>query len=516
MNCGRRRGSLFLLSIATVLVLGSGCQQAPPHAETTNAEARRIEEAATRLGVGRVASVWGQYSVAQREVLPVRIGLILPGLADTTPMNTLKERLLPFAKETARILRDLTPSRDLRINLYTPTDGFIAWMTFNPNDRETATFREINGDERIFEDDLFRKSVPLPQGLRRGFYLPFIGLPEIALSRGGAEAAYLHLSQAGYARLRPQLEALACGGEGDPLRVRMYGLVLEVRSTAADRLVKDYPLPRLVMAKSPAFSPDGRTIALLGKAAGSPQEGPWKAWLLDRQSGSLRAIFTPPQPIQPRGINALGWSVDGSKLALGLEMLPDLRDGEADPLTWVNGDQTLIFSREGKLLQRVHGRCPSWNPSDSGLVVARDVVRTFAPRPRFPRRYRRRWSHQIVRLTPTAQGSWNEETIGETEGWTFTPPIWQPDGKSYLTVETLSPTGAFGWRSNGSVWRRSVVPTRPSFLGRARLSGSPDGTAYIVRSGRIWRWSVMPKPPNYPSRNMSARSSAIVTRSTRL
>jgi hypothetical protein len=249
------------------------------------------------------------------------------------------------------------------------------------------------------------------------------------------------------------------------------------------------------MAKSPAFSPDGRAIALLGREIGEPTKpAPWRVWLLDRQSGALQPILTPPQSPQARGLNALGWSADGTKLALGLEMLPKIRGRDPDPLTWIREDQTLIFSRNGKLLQEVHGRCPSWNPTDSSLLITRDVLRTFVPRARRPRRMRRRWFHQIIRLKPTATNVWNEEVVGETEGWTFSPPLWQADGQSYLTVESLSSTGAFGWRSYGSIWQRSLppVPNRPKFLGRARLSGSPDGTAYILRSGRTWRWTTPP------------------------
>jgi hypothetical protein len=490
------RGRIGKIGTALLAAALAGCRAGESyHAAPTPGEVDQIQAAAVELGAGRVVSVRAE---ARDGFLPVRIGILMPDLTEKTSKEEILTRIQPLARRARRILRRMAPRRDLRFTVYSPADGVAAWLTFRVNDSESPQINEVTRDPRILSNPLFSRYAELPRDLRRGFYLPFIGLPEVALSYGAKEAAYLDLDGAAYDRIRPQLEALACGGSGNPSEMRTYGMKLKIRSVETGAIEASYRLKGLAMARSLAFSPDGRRIAFLGRSAGAAEASAWRVWLLDRSSGRLRPIFTPPQPNVPRGINSLGWSFDGSMLAAGAEALPPGPGPLKDPREWVTKDRVVVFQPDGKEIARFPGRCPAWNPRKPGLLLIRDVPIALPPPRRGRRRSRIRWVHRILQIERRSDGRWAEKTSAETDRWVFSHPLWLRDGKSYLTLESLSLGGAYGWRDNGLVLLRSEGSGQPKALGNARLTGAPDGSAFILRSGRTWRWVTMPSEKDPP------------------
>jgi Tol biopolymer transport system component len=223
---------------------------------------------------------------------------------------------------------------------------------------------------------------------------------------------------------------------------------MDLRSGREEKLIQ--------RAYHPAFSPDGRRIAVDATWA-----GPSRLWIVDRNGRNPRQITTDTseavEHVRPR------WSPDGERLVFqNIERtkfdvrIVRLRDGA---MTWVTND---LFK----------DMCPVWTPDGRAIV--------------FSSAYRA-GGINLWRLPVSAEGA----PLG--------PPVAVTTGAGQDVEPALAPDGvriAFAvLRQNADVWRLPVDPATGRATGRPeRLIGgtreesrgawSPDGTRVAFNSDR--------------------------------
>lgn len=94
--------------------------------------------------------------------------------------------------------------------------------------------------------------------------------------------------------------ALACG---------ICGLIVSATAHDATVAAKVEALGRINSATSPSLSPDGRRVAYLTNASGSPQ-----IWIRNLDGGGTRQVTDLPDPV-----GSVHWSPTGNRLAYTVE-----------------------------------------------------------------------------------------------------------------------------------------------------------------------------------------------------
>jgi dipeptidyl aminopeptidase/acylaminoacyl peptidase len=198
-----------------------------------------------------------------------------------------------------------------------------------------------------------------------GRMFPFATSWNPDLTRGvGAQSSHICAGVAWLTRDGPQGMPVTIAGGGRSWRLDAWLMQPAASGCTAQGRADD-----------PAWSPDGRTIALLGSpesigvAGQSRLDAPWSVYLLDVASLRARRVLG-----DLGGAAGLAWSPDGRWLAFTGEV-----SGRGDGL-WLlsvaTGALHLVGSRQGAL------SVPAWSPDGARLAAVEDVSQGWPPRTR--------------------------------------------------------------------------------------------------------------------------------------
>ncbi len=222
-----------------------------------------------------------------------------------------------------------------------PTVSTAAVVAYDPGSGSLATLADLGG--RMF---------------------PFATSWNPDLTRGvGAQSSRICAGVAWLTRDGPQGIPVTIAGGGKSWRLDAW-----LRAAAPDCTAQG-------RADDPAWSPDGRTVALLGSPESIGIEGqsrldaPWSVYLIDVASLRVTKVLG-----DLGGAAGLAWSPDGRWLAFTGEVRG--RGGGLWLLSLATRALHLVGSREGAL------SAPTWSPDETRLAAVEDVSQGWPPRTR--------------------------------------------------------------------------------------------------------------------------------------
>ncbi|HYF62528.1 MAG TPA: hypothetical protein VD886_06915 [Herpetosiphonaceae bacterium] len=203
-------------------------------------------------------------------------------------------------------------------------------------------------------------------------------------------------------------------------------------------------------AADPAWSPDGRTLAVIAERAGNQD-----IFLIDAVGGDLRQLTA-----DPAADRAPDWSPDGRSLVFASDR------GGASQLYAIGADG----AGEAHLPTAQHSaHDPAWSPDGRSILYASDEPET---------------SNRVVRMV-AADAAQDRLILNVANplgyhGQDYELPVWSPDGRRFLAVYEFRG----GLWSDLKVWAspESPEPAAAIYSGGSAVAGadwSPDGERVV-------------------------------------